>query len=150
MKLTVIILSIILAASIATGAAVAQEAQAGTLLSDLDSLSYRLDDLNNKVRSDLTDLNIAEGSPAGQNASPGASRSIATKGRTSADAYERLLTGVEKGMWTVQSAYDPGKYSNKDATAIESRMSYIQNRIDDTRNMINDMRIAADRIERAT
>jgi hypothetical protein len=148
MKLSVIILAILLLASMA-GAAVAQApgASAAPVLKDLDSLSYKVDDLNGRVSSELTDLNIAVNKTGDKNASSVIAM-VASRGKADADAYQAELTSMEKGLWTVQRTYDPGKFSNKDATAIESRMSYIQNRLDDTRNKISDMRIAADRIGR--
>lgn len=152
MKLTVIIVATLLMACMVTGVAVAQKASPDAVLKELDSLTLKTDDLSNSVESQLVDMNIALNSMNNTTAAPAnradSLRSIASRGTSDADAFEAQLSELEKGLWTIQSRYDPGKYGNKDATAIESRMSYLQSRISYTRNMINDMRIAADRINR--
>ena len=153
MKLTVIIVATLLLACTAAGVAVAQKVSGEPVLNDLDSLTLRADDLSNRVESQLVDLNIAAGS--GNNASavlvgnPQAVRSIAERGVSNADTYEAQLSEIEKGLWSIQSQYDPNRYGHGDATGIESRMSYLENRIGHIRNMISDMRISADRISRA-
>lgn len=165
MKLTVIILVIVLLAYPVGTAIAAAESGAGSIMNDLDALKYRTDDLSNRVESELTDLNIVESSLSNSDRSlSNSDRSLnntsvttgvnttqlAQRGAIHADGYERLLTDVEKSFWAIESHYDPGKFSNKDDTAIESRMSAIQGEIDRTRSMLNDMRITADRIERRT
>ncbi|WP_424358283.1 hypothetical protein [Methanocella sp. MCL-LM] len=152
MKLTVIIVATLLLACTAAGVAVAQKVSGEPVLNDLDSLTLRADDLSNRVESQLVDLNIASGSgnntSATGTANPDAIRSIAARGVSNADTYEAQLSEIEKGLWAIQSRYNQEQYGHGDATAIESRMSYLENRIGHIRNMINDMRISADRISR--
>ncbi|WP_048198423.1 hypothetical protein [Methanocella arvoryzae] len=155
MKLTVIVVATVLLACMATGMAVAQKVSADPVLSELDSLALRADNLSDSVESQLVDMNVAAG--AGENnatgvpeSDPGALRMMAERGKNNADTYEAQLSEIEKGLRDVQSRYDPEQYGHGDATAIESRMSYLENRIGHIRNMINDVRAAADRIGRAT
>ena len=154
MKLTVIIVATVLLACMATGMAVAQKVSADPVLSELDSLTLRADNLSDRVESHLVDLNVAGG--AGNNnatgvlaGNPEALGMMAERGKNTADTYEAELSEIEKGLWDIQSRYNPEQYGHGDATAVESRMSYLENRIGHIRNMINDVRIAADRIGRA-
>lgn len=154
MKLTVIIVAISLLACMAMGTAMAQQKVSGTaMLSELDSLTLRADELSNSVESQLVDLNIAAGRANNTSVtgveSPDAIRSIAARGVSNADAYQAQLSEIEKGLWAIQSRYNAEQYGHGDATAIESRMSYLENRIGHIRNMISDMRISADRVSRS-
>ena len=139
----------LLACPTIAGLAIGQS-NADSITNDLDAFKYQLDDFSNTVESELTDMNILSNSLSSGNATatgqPADAKSIAEKADIRADGYERQLSSLEKNFWTVQSRYNPGKFSNKEDTAIESRMSAIQGEIDRTRTLIGDMRVTADRI----
>jgi len=152
MRLPVILLTIMLMAfpvmaDLATG-----QSDLDSIANDLDAFKFQVNDFSNKVESELTDLNVLDNSLSNGNATitsqPAEIKSLAKKADIRADGYERQLSGMEKNFWTIQSRYKPGNFSNKDATAIEMRMSAIQNQIDRTRSMIGDMRVSADRVGR--
>ncbi len=77
-------------------------------------------------------------------------KSLAQKGAADADTWEAKLSDVEKGLWAVESNYQPAKFSNAEAIRIEGRMDVLRSEISRTKDMITQIRIKADRIERQT
>ena len=150
MRLSVILLTVMLLAFPAMAGLATGQSNVDSITNDLDSLKYQLNDFSNKVESELTDMNVLDNSLSSGNTKISSEsvdvKSIAEKADNRADGYDRQLSSLEKSLWTTQSRYNPGKFSNKEATSIESRISAIQGEIDRTRKMIGDMRVSADRI----
>lgn len=152
LKLIIVLLALVLLAYPAAAAAPAAQSTTASFTGDLDQLALNVGQISNQVASELTDLNLLESSLNNSSASSSGNASTikaaATRASVHADGYDRQLTNAEKSLWTIQSRYNPGNYDNSQATGVERRMSYIQNEIDGTRGMVDQIRILGDRLGR--
>lgn len=134
-------------------AAVAVHAQGTDVMKDLDALKYRVNDLSSRMELGVAELQGAENTVNATHALSASDRvqvrSMAKKGVADADQWDGEITDLQKGLWEIQSRYEPSQMSRVNATIAEGKMNILTNDVQRLREMSADARILSDRIMRA-